>query len=187
MGKGSREYRKILGWYAKCVSGLPRKIREIGEPCALKGACTVRQGGGEKRAAPRNHLREYLSGRSRTGLSRCSYGSKCNGTSLAAYFTAGRAYASPKGAKLEDVSAQSWGEIWACDFLQVTDLFFHSLFAFFIIELKSRKVIHVGVTRSPTDAWTTQQLREATRMDKRRSISSVIMIASLGPVSLVLQ
>jgi hypothetical protein len=34
--------------------------------------------------------------------------------------------------------------------------------AFFLIELKSRKVIHVGVTRSPTDAWTAQQLREAT-------------------------
>ena len=46
--------------------------------------------------------------------------------------------------------------------LQVTDLFFRSLFAFFIIDLHSRRVIHVGVTRSPTDAWTAQQLREAT-------------------------
>jgi putative transposase len=54
------------------------------------------------------------------------------------------------------------GQIWACDFLPVTDLFFRSLFAFFIIDLHSRKVIHVGVTRSPTDAWTAQQLREAT-------------------------
>ena len=53
-------------------------------------------------------------------------------------------------------------EIWACDFLPVTDLFFRSLFAFFIIELKSRKVLHVGVTRHPTDAWVAQQLREAT-------------------------
>jgi putative transposase len=53
-------------------------------------------------------------------------------------------------------------QIWACDFLPVTDLFFHSLFALFIIELKSRKVIHVGVTRFPTDTWTAQQLREAT-------------------------
>ena len=53
-------------------------------------------------------------------------------------------------------------QIWACDFLPVTDLFFRSLFAFFVIELQSRKVIHVGVTRSPTDAWTAQQLREAT-------------------------
>jgi len=33
---------------------------------------------------------------------------------------------------------------------------------FFVIELKSRKVIHVGVTRSPRDAWVAQQLREAT-------------------------
>ena len=45
-------------------------------------------------------------------------------------------------------------QIWACDFLPVTDLFFRSLFAFFIVELHSRRVIHVGVTRSPTDAWT---------------------------------
>src|SRR5215468_772279 len=53
-------------------------------------------------------------------------------------------------------------DIWACDFLQVTDLFFRSLFAFFIIDLHTRQVIHMGVTRSPTDAWTAQQLREAT-------------------------
>jgi len=53
-------------------------------------------------------------------------------------------------------------QIWACDFLPVTDLFFRSQFAFFIVELYSRKVIHVGVTRSPTDAWTTQQRRFAT-------------------------
>jgi putative transposase len=49
--------------------------------------------------------------------------------------------------------------------LQVTDLFFRSLFAFFIIDMRSRRVIHVGVhtsPRSPTDAWTAQQLREAT-------------------------
>jgi putative transposase len=30
------------------------------------------------------------------------------------------------------------GQLWACDFLHVTDLCFRSLFAFFIIELKSR-------------------------------------------------
>src|SRR5262249_21159615 len=53
-------------------------------------------------------------------------------------------------------------QIWACDFLPVTDLLFRSLFAFFIVEHHSRRVIHVDVTRSPTDAWTAQQLREAT-------------------------
>jgi putative transposase len=68
------------------------------------------------------------------------------------------------------VRGQTWktflrnhtAEIWACDFLQVTDLFFRPLFAFFIIELKSRQVIHVNVTRSPADHWVAQQLREAT-------------------------
>jgi putative transposase len=53
-------------------------------------------------------------------------------------------------------------QMWACDFLPVTDLLFHSLFAFFIIDLHSRTVIHIGVTRTPTDAWVAQQLREAT-------------------------
>jgi putative transposase len=48
--------------------------------------------------------------------------------------------------------------IWACDFLPVTDLFFRSFFAFFILELQSRKVLQVGVTRHPTDAWVAQQL-----------------------------
>ena len=51
--------------------------------------------------------------------------------------------------------------------LQVTDLFFRPLFAFFIIELKSRKVIHVNVTRTPTDLWVSQQLREATPYGER--------------------
>jgi putative transposase len=68
----------------------------------------------------------------------------------------------PKGQKWATFLHNHAGQIWACDFLQVTDLFFRPLFAFVIIELKSRRVVHVGVTRSPTDPWVTQQLREAT-------------------------
>ena len=52
--------------------------------------------------------------------------------------------------------------IWACDFLQVTDIFFRPLFAFLITEHGSRRIVHVGVTRAPNDAWVAQQLREAT-------------------------
>jgi putative transposase len=33
---------------------------------------------------------------------------------------------------------------------------------FVIIELGSRRVVHVNVTRQPTDAWIAQQLRDAT-------------------------
>ena len=70
---------------------------------------------------------------------------------------------------------QSWptflrnhaGAIWACDFLHVTDLLFRPLFAFFIVEHASRRVVHVGVTRHPTDEWVAQQLREATPYGER--------------------
>ena len=37
------------------------------------------------------------------------------------------------------------GEIWACDFLPVTDLLFRPLYAFFVIVFGSRRVGHVGV------------------------------------------
>ena len=67
-------------------------------------------------------------------------------------------------------SGQTWAtflrthatDIWACDFLPVTDLLFRQVYAFFIVELATRRVVHVGVTRHPTDAWVAQQLREAT-------------------------
>ena len=70
-------------------------------------------------------------------------------------------------------SGQTWAtflanhahEIWACDFLQTYDLWFRSMFVFFIIELSSRRVVHFAVTRSPSDAWVAQQLREATPFD----------------------
>ncbi|MEO8397344.1 MAG: integrase core domain-containing protein [Chloroflexota bacterium] len=72
-------------------------------------------------------------------------------------------------------STQTWGtflknhahEIWACDFLQTYDLWFRSVFVFFIIELGSRRVMHFAVTSSPTDVWVAQQLREATPFDTR--------------------
>jgi putative transposase len=68
----------------------------------------------------------------------------------------------PRGQRWATFLHHHAAQIWACDFLQVTDLFFRPLFAFFIIEFKSRRVIHVGVTRSPIDPWVAQHLREAT-------------------------
>ncbi len=66
-------------------------------------------------------------------------------------------------------SSQSWStflknhakDVWACDFLPVIDLFFRTVYAFFIVDL-SRRVVHFGVTSNPIDAWVEQQPREAT-------------------------
>ena len=68
---------------------------------------------------------------------------------------------------------QTWGtfvrnhthDIWACDVLQLYDAWFRPIYAFFIVAHGTREVVHVNVTRSPTDAWVAQQLREATPYD----------------------
>jgi transposase InsO family protein len=54
------------------------------------------------------------------------------------------------------------GDIWACDFTVAYDWLFRPIYIFVIMELRKRRIIHIGVTESPTDKWTTQQLREAT-------------------------
>jgi len=71
-------------------------------------------------------------------------------------------------------------DMWACDFLPVTDLLFRPLFAFVVIALGSRWVVHVDVTRHPTDAWVAQQLREATPCGQRPRFLSATTTASLG-------
>ncbi len=55
-------------------------------------------------------------------------------------------------------------DVWACDFLPVIDLFFRTAYLFFIVALDSRRVVHFGVTRHPTDGWVAQQLHEATAL-----------------------
>jgi putative transposase len=52
--------------------------------------------------------------------------------------------------------------VWACDFLQTYDIWFRPIFAFFVVDVNAKRVVHVGVTRAPTRAWAAQQLRNAT-------------------------
>jgi putative transposase len=80
-----------------------------------------------------------------------------------------------RGARPPRRTGQTWAtflhnhadDIWACDFLPVTDLLFRPVYAYFVIALGSRRVVHVGVTHHPTDAWVAQQLREATPFEQR--------------------
>jgi hypothetical protein len=52
--------------------------------------------------------------------------------------------------------------VWACDFLQVYDVWFRPIFAFFIVDVNSKRVVQVAVTRARTQQWTAQQLWNAT-------------------------
>ncbi len=79
----------------------------------------------------------------------------------------------PKDRK-EHSSSQTWATflknqasgIWACDFTVVTDWLFRQWYIFVVMELKTRRIVHTGVTKFPTDDWTAQQLREATPWGK---------------------
>ena len=65
-----------------------------------------------------------------------------------------------RGSRAPRPRGQAWatflrnhaGAIWACDVLPVTDLTCRPRYACFVIALETRRVVHVGVTRHPTDA-----------------------------------
>jgi transposase InsO family protein len=57
-------------------------------------------------------------------------------------------------------------EMGACDFVQTYDLFFGTIFIFFIVDLSSRCVVYFNVTRSPTDVCAARQLRQSTQHDE---------------------
>ncbi len=56
--------------------------------------------------------------------------------------------------------------IVACDFLTAVTATFKCLYVFVIIELGTRKLLHIHVTDHPTTSWTQQQLREAISSDQ---------------------
>jgi len=56
-------------------------------------------------------------------------------------------------------------QIVACDFFTVRLFNFKILYVFVVLELGSRRILHLNVASNPTAAWTTQQLREAIPAD----------------------
>jgi putative transposase len=72
-----------------------------------------------------------------------------------------------KGRRAAGPGSQTWrtflhnyaNAIWSCDFLQTHDVWFRDIFVFVIIELSSRRVVHVAATRHPGEVWVAQQLR----------------------------
>ena len=52
--------------------------------------------------------------------------------------------------------------VWSCDFLTRHTAFFAVAYVFVIMEIGSRRIVHVNVTSNPTWPWVKQQIREAT-------------------------
>jgi putative transposase len=75
-------------------------------------------------------------------------------------------------------SSQTWaiflknqaGTMWACAFTVVYDWLFRQWYIFVVMELETRRIVHTGATKFPTDEWTAQQLREVTPWGGDQSI-----------------
>lgn len=52
-------------------------------------------------------------------------------------------------------------EIAACDFVSVMTARFRIIYVFVVMEIGSRRILHVNATEHPAAEWTSQQLREA--------------------------
>ncbi len=51
------------------------------------------------------------------------------------------------------------GEIFACDFVTQYTAFFAVLYVFVVMELETRRIVHIGVTDHPSLPWVKQQIR----------------------------
>lgn len=82
--------------------------------------------------------------------------------------------------------------IVACDFAVSMRLRFQVLYVFVIMEIGSRRILHINVTDHPTAEWTTRQLRTAIPgdssyrylLDDRDSIFSRDLDAAMGRLGL---
>lgn len=88
----------------------------------------------------------------------------------------------PRGLMWSTLQHNHAHAIWACDFVTVTDLYFRPIYAFVLIELATRRVVHIRLTRHPTDLWVAQQLREVTPFGKRPKYLIRDNDAKFGPV-----
>jgi transposase InsO family protein len=64
-------------------------------------------------------------------------------------------------AALDDPCAQPRKGQVACDFGVAVTLHFRILYVLLVLEVGSRKLVHVNATAHPASLWTSQQLREA--------------------------
>lgn len=68
----------------------------------------------------------------------------------------------PDGQRWSSFLRQEAAGIWACDFVEVRDLWFRCHYVFVVIHLETRQLLHAASTLAPTAAWTVQQLRDLT-------------------------
>jgi putative transposase len=75
----------------------------------------------------------------------------------------------PNGSRRRAVPSQRWmtfvrnhaKAILACDFFVSITVRFQVVYVFLIMELETRRLIHINITSHPTATWTLQQFREA--------------------------
>ncbi len=129
----------------------------MAKPNATRGTPRADDG----RAGPVHGLGQQTLGRREDPRELLKLGIKVSKRTIQRYMRAARPLG-PRGQRWSTFLRNHAHEIWACDFLQAYDVFFRRFFAFVFIELATRKVMFAATTRFPSQAWVTQQLRNAT-------------------------
>jgi hypothetical protein len=69
--------------------------------------------------------------------------------------------------ELDDICSQHAKFIIACDFFVVVTATFRLVYVFIVMEIGTRRILHLNVTMHPNAEWTMQQFRECLTGEER--------------------
>ncbi|MBU1700481.1 MAG: hypothetical protein KJ927_08980 [Candidatus Eisenbacteria bacterium] len=146
----------VIGWHRQGFKVLWRRKsrgRKIGRPCiSRKQINFIKRISGDHPEWGEDKIAEELVAK---------FGIEHSTSTIRRYMVPRRT--TPRGDQTWRIFVQNHAkELWSCDFLTQYTALFAVAYVFVIMEIESRRIVHVNVTTNPTLIWVKQQIRDAT-------------------------
>jgi putative transposase len=150
-------HRRVFRLYWACLSGVFDERPRIGRPRIPEHVRDlIMKLANENRLWSPRRIADEL---------RVKLGIRVSHRTVARYMAIARQGSPAPGQRWSTFLRNHLGKTIACDFAAAATLGLKQFYVFVVLDLESRRVLHVNATQHPTAEWTIQQLREAIPAD----------------------